>query len=102
VRIQALARRKPHARPRTLRAAGIELDPLRRTVVRDGRQLNLSVKELAVLEALLRASPGFLSAETLLEQVWDENADRFTSTTPTSRCSPRPASSSSDRSSCCT
>jgi DNA-binding response OmpR family regulator len=80
LRIQALARRKPDARPRTLRAAGIELDPVRRTVVRDGRQLNLSVKEFAVLESLLRASPGFLSAETLLEQVWDENADPFTNT----------------------
>ncbi len=34
----------------------------------------------AVLEALLRASPGFLSTETLLEQVWDENADPFTNT----------------------
>ena len=33
-----------------------------------------------MLEALLRASPGFVSAETLLEQVWDENADRFTNT----------------------
>lgn len=76
----ALARRKPDARPRTLRAAGIELDPVRRTVVRDGRQRDLSVKEFAVLEALLRTSPGFLSAETLLEQVWDENADRFTNT----------------------
>ncbi|GAA5009731.1 response regulator transcription factor [Actinopolymorpha pittospori] len=80
LRIQALARRKPDARPRTLRAAGIELDPVRRTAVRDGRHLNLSVKEFAVLEALLRASPGFLSAEALLEQVWDENADRFTNT----------------------
>jgi DNA-binding response OmpR family regulator len=80
LRIQALARRKPDARPRMLQAAGIELDPVRRTAVRDGRQLNLSVKEFAVLEALLRASPGFLSAETLLEQVWDENADRFTNT----------------------
>lgn len=80
LRIQALARRKPHARPRTLRAAGIELDPLRRTAVRDGRQLHLSVKEFAVLEALLKASPGFLSAEALLEQVWDENADPFTNT----------------------
>ena len=38
------------------------------------------MKEFAGLEALLRASPGFLSAETLLEQVWDENADRFTNT----------------------
>ena len=80
LRIQALARRKPDARPRTLQAAGIVLDPVRRTAVRDGRQLNLSVKEFGVLEALLRASPGFLSAETLLEQVWDENADRFTNT----------------------
>jgi DNA-binding response OmpR family regulator len=80
LRIQALARRKPHARPRTLNVAGIELDPLRRTAVRDGRQLHLSVKEFAVLEALLRASPGFLSAEALLEQVWDENADPFTNT----------------------
>jgi DNA-binding response OmpR family regulator len=80
LRIHALARRKPHARPRILRAAGIELDPVRRTAVRDGQQLNLSVKEFALLEALLRASPGFLSAETLLEQVWDENADPFTNT----------------------
>jgi DNA-binding response OmpR family regulator len=80
LRIHALARRKPDARPRTVGAAGIELDPIRRTAVRDGRQLSLSVKEFAVLEALLRASPGFLSAETLLEQVWDENADPFTNT----------------------
>jgi DNA-binding response OmpR family regulator len=80
LRIHALARRKPDARPRTLHAAGIELDPLRRTAVRDGRQLDLSVKEFAVLEALLRTSPGFLSAETLLEQVWDEHADPFTNT----------------------
>jgi DNA-binding response OmpR family regulator len=47
-------------------------------VSRDGRQLDLSVKEFGLLEALLRASPGFLSAEDLLEQVWDENADPFT------------------------
>ena len=80
LRIRALARRQPSARARTLRAAGIELDPLRRTVTRDGRQLDLSVKEFALLEALLRAGPGFLSAEDLLEQVWDENADPFTNT----------------------
>jgi DNA-binding response OmpR family regulator len=80
LRIQALARRKPDARPRTLRAAGIELDPVRRTAARGGQPLHLSVKEFAVLAALLRASPGFLSAETLLDQVWDENADPFTNT----------------------
>ncbi|MFI1977746.1 MULTISPECIES: response regulator transcription factor [Streptomyces] len=80
LRVHALARRRPAARPRTLRAAGLELDPVRRTSSRDGRPLALSVKEFAVLEALLRASPGFLSAEELLEQVWDENADPFTNT----------------------
>jgi DNA-binding response OmpR family regulator len=80
LRVQALARRKPYARPRKMSVAGIELDPVCRTAVRDGRQLNLSVKEFAVLQALLRASPGFLSAEDLLEQVWDEHADQFTNT----------------------
>ncbi|MFE7600204.1 response regulator transcription factor [Streptomyces sp. NPDC057494] len=80
LRVRALAHRRPSARPRTLRAAGVELDPVRRTALRDGRPLALSVKEFAVLEALLRASPGFLSAEELLERVWDENADPFTNT----------------------
>ncbi|MET9852841.1 response regulator transcription factor [Streptomyces sp. NPDC006450] len=80
LRIRSLARRRPAAAPRTLRAAGIELDPVHRTALRDGARLELSVKEFAVLEALLRASPGFLSAEALLEQVWDENADPFTNT----------------------
>ncbi|GAT67375.1 response regulator transcription factor [Planomonospora sp. ID91781] len=80
LRVRSLARRRPAARARTLRAAGLELDPLRRTVTRDGRPLDLSVKEFALLEALLRASPAFLSAESLLEQVWDEHADPFTNT----------------------
>ncbi|MEH1128863.1 response regulator transcription factor [Micromonospora sp. CPCC 206061] len=80
LRVHALARRRPSARPRTLRAAGIELDPARRTATREGRQLDLSVREFALLEALLRASPAFLSTEDLLEQVWDENADPFTNT----------------------
>ena len=80
LRIRALARRQPAARARVLRAAGIELDAVRRTVTRDGRQLDLSVKEFGVLEALLRARPAFLSAEALLEQAWDEHADPFTNT----------------------
>ena len=80
LRIRALARRKPTARSRTLQAAGIELDPLTGTVTRDGRTIELSAKERAVLEALLKASPGALSAEQLLEQAWDENVDPFTNT----------------------
>jgi len=80
LRIRALARRQPAARPRIHRAAGIELDPQRRTATRDGRPLDLSVKEFAVLEALLRARPAVLSAEDLLQQAWDEHADPFTNT----------------------
>jgi DNA-binding response OmpR family regulator len=80
LRLHALARRQPAVRARTLRVAGIELDPLRRTAARDGALLDLSVKEFAVLEALLRASPVPLSAEDLLEQVWDEHANPFTNT----------------------
>jgi DNA-binding response OmpR family regulator len=80
LRIRALARRKPSAHSHTLRAAGIELDPLKRNVTRDGRSLSLSVKEFGVLEALLRASPAYLSATDLLRNVWDENADPFTKT----------------------
>ena len=80
LRIRALARRKPAARARILRAAGIELDALRRTVTREGRAVDLSVKEFGVLEALLLAAPAYLRAEDLLEQVWDEQADPFTNT----------------------
>ena len=80
LRVRPLARRKPMAHPRILRAADVELDPLRRIVTREGQQLDLSVKEFAVLEALMRATPAALSAEDLLEQVWDENADPFTKT----------------------
>ena len=80
LRVRSLARRRPAARARVLRAAGLELDPLSRTAIRDGRRLDLSVKEFALLEALLRAVPAFLSTEDLLEQVWDEHADPFTNT----------------------
>jgi len=58
LRIRALARRRPAAQPRTLRAGGIELDPLTGTVTRDGNTIDLTAKERAVLEALLRAMPG--------------------------------------------
>ena len=80
LRVRALARRAPAPQPHILRAAGIELDPRSRTVTRDGQPLDLSVKETALLEALLEASPAYLSAEDLLDKVWDEMADPFTKT----------------------
>ena len=78
LRVRALARRKATAQSRTLRAAGIQLDPLTGIVTRDGRVIDLTAKERAVLEVLIKASPNGLSAEKLLEQAWDENADPFT------------------------
>jgi len=78
LRVRALARRKPTGRRPTLHAAGVELDPVTGTVTRDGRAIDLTRKERAVLEALLAASPDALSSERLLEMAWDENADPFT------------------------
>lgn len=86
LRVRALARRQPAARPRILRVAGIELDSGQRSATRDGRPLDLSVKEFAVLEALVRAAPDYVSAESLLEQVWDEHADPFTNVVFTTVC----------------
>jgi DNA-binding response OmpR family regulator len=80
LRVRALARRKPTAQRRTLRAGAIQLDLLTGAVTRDGQPVDLTAKELGVLEALLRAMPGGLSVENLLEQVWDENVDPFTKT----------------------
>ncbi|MFB9235554.1 response regulator transcription factor [Plantactinospora siamensis] len=80
LRIRSLARRRPSARPRVLTGAGIELDPVLRTATRLGRPLRLSRKEFEVLAELLAAAPAPLSAEQLLEKVWDENADPFTKT----------------------
>ncbi|NUP48737.1 MAG: response regulator transcription factor [Catenulispora sp.] len=80
LRIRALARRRPSAKPRILRHGGIELDPALRTATRHGIPLRLSPKEFELLAALLEAAPIPLSAEQLLEKVWDENADPFTRT----------------------
>jgi DNA-binding response OmpR family regulator len=75
LRIRALTRRQPRARTRMLQAGGIQLDPLRHNAARDGHQLDLSAKEFGILEALLRADGAALSAEDLLDQVWDERID---------------------------
>jgi DNA-binding response OmpR family regulator len=80
LRVRALARRRPTVRPRRFRGAGIELDPLHHTATRDGRRLDLSAKEFAVLEALMRDGHAVLSAEALFARVWDERVDPFSNT----------------------
>jgi two-component system response regulator VanR len=77
-RIRAVGRRSASALPPVLEHAGIELDPFRREVRRDARPLPLTRKEFTVLELLMRAAGGVVSAEELLEKGWDVNADPFT------------------------
>ena len=76
-RVQALARRARPAVPPVLERAGIRLDGHRRIVTRGGRQLDLSRKEFAVLEELMRADGGVVSTEQLLEKAWDDQIDPF-------------------------
>jgi DNA-binding response OmpR family regulator len=78
-RVRALARRAPAAPPVTVRG-DLVFDRARRRASRAGRPLSLTRKELAVLEELLVADGAVVSAEELLERVWDENADPFTRT----------------------
>jgi len=82
-RIRALGRRSADPLPPTLERDGLSLDPARRVAIRDGRLLTLSPKEFAVLECLLAAGGAVVSAEQLLERVWDEFADPFTTTVKT-------------------
>jgi two-component system response regulator VanR len=76
-RLRSLARRPRDAQPPVLEAGTLRLDPFRREVYRAGRYVKVSRKEFAVLEVLMRAQGGVVSAERLLEKAWDENADPF-------------------------
>jgi DNA-binding response OmpR family regulator len=78
-RVRTLARREP-APPPVLVRGDLVLDRARRRASRAGRPVPLSRKELGVLEELLVADGAVVSAEDLLERVWDENADPFTRT----------------------
>ncbi|MEU7883435.1 response regulator transcription factor [Microbispora bryophytorum] len=77
-RVRALGRRSRDQVPPVLTRHGIALDTHRLQASRDGRHLHLSLKEFAVLEVLMRAEGAVVSAERLLDEAWDENADPFT------------------------
>jgi DNA-binding response OmpR family regulator len=79
-RIRSLARRSQLPLPPILEHRDVRLDPATRVVARAGRRLALSPKEFAVLEYLMAAPGRVVSAEELLERVWDEAADPFTTT----------------------
>ncbi|WP_130507456.1 response regulator transcription factor [Microterricola gilva] len=77
-RLRALNRRSFTSLPPVLERRGVRLDPFRREVTVGGRFVTLARKEFAVLELLLQAQGGVVSAETILEKAWDENANPFT------------------------
>jgi len=79
-RVQALGRRPGAPAPDLLAFRDLAVDPARRAATRAGRRLALSPKELAVLECLLAAEGRPVSAEELLERVWDQAVDPFTTT----------------------
>ena len=72
-RLRALTRRRPVERPPVLRVADVELDPATHTVSRAGRRIDLSPREFAVLEYLMRHPGQVISRTRLIEHVWDEN-----------------------------
>ena len=77
-RIRALGRRPATSLPPVLERGDVTLDPSRRVAFRAGRRLELSPKEFALLECLLASAGRVVSTEELLERVWDEAADPFT------------------------
>ena len=82
-RVRALARRATPPLAPTLECGDVTLDCGRRVAFRAGRRLELSPKELAVLECLLSSQDRALSAEELLERAWDEYTDPFTTAVKT-------------------
>ena len=78
-RIRSLARRSPSQPPVVFRG-DLAVDLVRRRVSRAGQPIALTRKEFGILEVLLAADGGVVSAEELLEKVWDEHADPFSNT----------------------
>ena len=73
-RVRTLLRRGSKARaPDMLRVADLELDPLRRRVMRGGKRIDLTAKEFSLLELLLRRRGEVLPRSLIVSQVWDQN-----------------------------
>jgi two-component system OmpR family response regulator len=72
-RVRALVRRGAPERPAVLVVGDLEVDPAARSVVRAGRAVNLTAREFAVLEFLVRRAGEVISRSELLDHVWDQN-----------------------------
>ncbi len=79
-RLRALLRRETRGASSVVRVGDVVLDAARHVVRRGERELTLTLKEFALLRYLMSKPGHLVSAEELLEHVWDENADPFTQT----------------------
>ena len=77
-RVRTLLRRGRISEPEVLRSSNLELDLLRRRVIRDGQRIDLTAKEFALLELLLRRQGEVLPRSLIASQVWDMNFDSDT------------------------
>lgn len=77
-RIRTVLRRNPQREPDTLSVADLEIDVLKRRVVRDGQRIDLTAKEFALLHLLVRREGEVLSRSLIASQVWDMNFDSDT------------------------
>jgi two-component system OmpR family response regulator len=82
-RVRALLRRAPRAHPSVLHAQGVSLDPATRTALRGERTIDLSAKEFAVLEYLMRNAGTIISSSELIDHAWDSNYDGFSNVVQT-------------------
>jgi two-component system OmpR family response regulator len=76
-RLRALVRRGPTERPPVISVGDVKLDPAAHTVTRSGRTVDLSAREFALLEFLMRHPGEVLSRSRILEQVWDYSYSGF-------------------------
>ena len=79
-RAQALLRRNERRSPRELKCGNLKLDPARRVAWKDGKELELTAREFAILEALFRRLGGVTSREEILEEAWGEREEPMSNT----------------------
>lgn len=76
-RVRALLRRAPLAAAPVLQVGGLRMDPAAHTVTRDGRALEVTAREFAVLELFLRHPGRVLTASEFIEHAWDAQYDGY-------------------------
>ncbi|MCU1439095.1 MAG: DNA-binding response regulator [Rhodoglobus sp.] len=82
-RVRALLRRAPRARAEAVAVGTLQLDPATRAVIRLGRRIELTAKEYAVLDYLMRNAGKIVSASDLIDHAWDSNYEGYSNVVQT-------------------